>query len=323
MVGITVKKIKILFYLSLLLTCSVSAKQINFSKQLNSEVDQYIFNYQWLDHNKQTQTLNFQITKPALFEHFRMLKPYQDDHAQKFILHTLKKQLDEKPLNGAQAFFLQQDGKTVVQVKGLDNKKVARAYQKVKIIRKKASEQYYKDNYYQLFTSYDGQSGIKMNHARIANESVADFNFLQEKIAAQVPAKGARELSNYVLGFVQSIPYSTLESRITASGTGFNSPAKLLWENQGDCDSKVTLTASILRTLLPNIGMMIVYIDEHAFMGIAMPAIAGESTLAYQGINYVLAEPTGPALSRLGELSSKAALAINQGRYTAEVIHTQ
>ncbi len=320
MLGIAVKAIKILLCLSLLLTGSIKAKQISFSKQ--PQENHYIFNYQWLDHDNQSQSMSFALTKPALFERFRMLRPYQSEFAQKTIMRTVKKQLRKEPLNGAQAFFLQQNGQMVVQVKGREDKNVALAYKKVKEIEQAAISKYFKKNYYQLFSTHDEQSGVKINHTNIANDSVADFKVLKPIILDKVSIKNIRKVTNYVLSFVQNIPYSTLESRITSSGAGFNSPAKLLWENQGDCDSKMTLTATILRALMPRIDMVMVYIDKHAFIGIAIPAIAGEMTIEHQGVSYLLGEPTGPALYRLGELAPESELAVNQGRYVAEAFHS-
>jgi hypothetical protein len=161
-----------------------------------------------------------------------------------------------------------------------------------------------------------------VNHTSIANDSVADFKVLKPIILEKVSIKNIRKVTNLVLSFVQSIPYSTLESRITSSGAGFNPPAKLLWENQGDCDSKMTLTATILRALMPRIDMAMIYIDKHAFIGIAIPADAGEMTIEHQGVNYLLGEPTGPALYKLGRLAPESELAINQGAYVAEAFHS-
>ena len=314
------KTIKILLCLFLLLPSLVQSKQISFSK--HQQGDQYIFNYQWLDHKNKPQSMRFALTKSALFKRFRLLKAYQSEFAEKTIMRTVKKQLRKQPLNGAQAFFLQQGGKMVVQVKGQEDKNVALAYQKVKEIEQEAFAQYFKNNYYQLFTTHDQQTGVKVDHVNIANDSVADFKVLKPIILETVAIENIRKVTNYVLSFVQSIPYSTLESRITSSGAGFNPPAKLLWENQGDCDSKMTLTATILRALMPRIDMAMIYIDQHAFIGIAIPAETGEMTIEHQGISYLLGEPTGPALYRLGQLAPESELAVNQGRYVAENFHS-
>ena len=313
------KIIKNIFCLCLLLVPLVQAKQLSFTKRASD--DKYLFNYHWLDHDKRQQTMSFSLTKQALFERFRMLKVYKGDFAQKAIMREVKKQLTAQPPHGSQAFFLQRDGRMVIQVKGQKEENVALAYQKIKELEQAATTQYFKENYFQAFITPDQQSGVKVDHINIARDSVDDFKALKPIILDKVSVENIRKVTNYVLAFVQSIPYSTLESRITSSGAGFNSPAKLLWENQGDCDSKMTLTATILRALMPRISMVMVYIDKHAFMGIAIPALAGEMTIEHQGVSYVLAEPTGPALYRLGELAPESELAINQGRYVAEAFH--
>lgn len=209
-----------------------------------------------------------------------------------------------------------------IQVKGFDEKDIRRAYQQVKALEQQATNEYFKDNYYQPFVNHDNLSGIKINHSDVANASIADFKSLKSIILKKVSIKKIRQVTNYVLGFVQNIPYSSLESRISSSGTGFNPPAKLLWENQGDCDSKMTLMATLLRALMPRINMALVYIEQHAFIGIAIPAKIGDVTVEHQGVKYVLAEPTGPSLYPLGALAPESELAINQGRYIIEAFHS-
>jgi len=314
------KIIKTLLCLFLLLPNAINAEQVSFSKKQNN--NHYEFKYQWLDHDKKIQSMSFILTKSVLFKRFRMLKTYQREFAHKTVMHSVKKQLRNQPLQGARVFFQQQNGEMVMQVKGREDKDVALAYQKVKAIEKKAIAQYFKKNYFKEFTTHDQQTGIRIDHVNIATDSVADFKILKPIIMNKVSIENVRKATNYVLSFVQSIPYSTLESRITASGAGFNPPAKLLWENQGDCDSKMTLTATILRALMPRINMVMIYIDQHAFIGIDIPAEVGEKTIDYQGIKYLLGEPTGPALYRLGKLAPESELAVDQERYIAEAFHS-
>lgn len=303
-----------------LLTTTVQAKQLSFSKKIQE--NSYLFSYQWLDHDKAHQSISFSLTKPALFERFRILKPYQGEFARKTILRAIKKQLRQQPLTGANAFFKQQQGKTVIEVKGPNDEKVAAAYKEIKVIEQEVTKQYFKKNYYQHFTTHDQQTGIKVDHVNIAQDSVADLKILKPIILDIVSIENVRKVTNFVLSFVQSIPYSTLESRLTSSGAGFNPPAKLLWENQGDCDSKMALTATILRALMPRIEMAMIYIDQHAFIGIAIPSKANEVSIEYQGVSYLLAEPTGPALYQLGSLAPESELAIAQERYIVEEFHS-
>lgn len=320
MYKIAVKTFLSALSLALLLIASVHAKQISFTKEVQD--NSYLFNYQWFDHDKVHQSINFSLTKPALFERFRMLRPYQGEFAQKTILRAVKKQLRQQPLIGAHAVFKQQQGKAILQVQGQDEEKVSAAYQQLKTIEQEVTQEYFKKNYYQRFTTHDQETGIKVDHVSIAQKSVLDFKGLKPIILDKVSIQNIRKVTNFVLSFVQSIPYSTLESRLTSSGAGFNPPAKLLWENQGDCDSKMALTATILRALMPRIDMAMIYIDEHAFIGIAIPAEGDEVSIEHQGVNYLLAEPTGPALYKLGSLAPESELAIDQGRYIVEEFHS-
>jgi len=117
---------------------------------------------------------------------------------------------------------------------------------------------------------------------------------------------------------VQSIPYAKLESRLTSSGAGFSPPLDLLYRNKGDCDSKVTLTAAILRALMPRINLTIIYIDNHALLGIDILPEGDEVTIVKDDITYVVAEPTGPAILALGQVASFSKQAVLAGLYNAE-----
>lgn len=294
-------------------------KQLNFDKV---KVKQgYRFHYQWLDHSKKQQAISFTLGQEGLFDRFRSFKTYQNSYAQKTILRRIKKYMRKTPISGVQIRYQQHQDKFSIEVNGLDKEKISKAYQKLVQLEADITQDYLKETYYQAFTNHEQISGIKVNHVSIANNSVADLKSLKPIILDKVSIENIRKASNYVLGFVQSIPYNTLESRISSSGAGFNPPLQLLWENQGDCDSKMTLTAALLRALMPRIDMVFVYIDGHAFIGIDIPGQAGEVTIEHEGVNYLLAEPTGPALLPLGTLAPESELAINQGHYVAQNYH--
>jgi hypothetical protein len=304
---------------SALLSSFSQAKQLAYNKALKD--DNYHFNYEWLDHNNEQQQMSFVLTQNALFEHFRNFKSYQPTFAEKAIFRKIQKKVRQNPIRGTQVFFKQKDGNSVIEIKGRDDEKVAQAYKQLAKFEQSSTQEFYSENYYQRFITHDQVTGIKVNHIDIANDSVIDLKPLKPIILEKVSIKNIRKVTNFVLSFVQNIPYNKLESRLTSSGAGFNPPAKLLWENQGDCDSKMTLTASLLRALMPRIEMALVYIDAHAFIGIAIPAEGDEISINYQGVDYLLAEPTGPALLPLGQLAPESELAINQGRYVVENYH--
>jgi len=309
--------ISILFIYSVIFP--VKAKQISFTK--HQEAQQVAFSYRWNDYKNTEQSMSFKLNNESIFERFRHLKSYQADFAQKSILRNIKQQLRKERLAGVNIHYTHQHGETKIEVRGQNETKIAAAYAKIKKVEQEQTALYYQQNYYQVFTNFDQATGIKVDHRSIANDSVLDLKPLKPLILEKVSIKNIRKVTNYVLGFIQSIPYATLEDRMTSSGAGFNPPLKLLWENQGDCDSKMTLAAAILRSLMPRIEMALIYIDQHAFIGIAIPAEAGETTIHHEGIDYLLADPTGPAVLPLGKLGPESELAITQGQYVAESFH--
>jgi hypothetical protein len=323
MLRFTITTVK--YYIGLLalilvgLSNTVSSQQVQFSKTLMDK--NYKFDYQWEDHNKKVQMISFTLTQESLFERFRHLKSYQSSYARKAILRRIKHTMKKTPISGVQITYRQSNDEFSVQVKGKDKQKVSNTYQKLKQLEINIQKQYFNENHYQPFTNHDQLTGIKINHVEVANKSVNDLKTLKPVILGKMSIKNIRHTSNYVLSFVQSIPYNPLESRIASSGSGFNPPTKVLWENQGDCDSKMTLTASILRVLMPRLEMALIYIDNHAFIGLAIASTPGEVTINYEGTNYVLAEPTGPALLPIGQLAPESELAITQNRYSIEKYH--
>ena len=310
---------RVVAVLLLLFVSQVQSQQLRFNK---SQVAQgYHFQYQWLDHSSSKKAINFTLSQEGLFNRFRQFKTYQSSYAQKTILKRIRNIMQQEQIPGIQIRYKQQQHSFLIEVNGVDKAKVAQTYQRLNALEHEITQQYFKETYYQAFTNYDQVSGVKVDHVSIANQSVEDLKPLKPLILEHVSIQNIRQVTNYVLAFVQSIPYSTLESRLTSSGAGFNPPLQVLWENQGDCDSKMTLTAALLRALMPRIKMVLIYIDNHAFIGINIPVKPGEISIMHNNVNYLLAEPTGPALLALGTLAPESELAINQGHYTAQDYH--
>lgn len=294
------------------------ADQLSFSKKEAGE--SYRLNYQWLDHQGDNQKINFLLSKRAMFDRFRNFKIFKSEMAQFSINNALQKKLRTEPIEGVMINF-KKNKSNEMSIKGRSNQAINAAYAKINELKQTLNNEYLTDNYYQQFITHDQTNAIKPDHTRFANIASVDLKSVKPIILEKFPIKNIRKITNYILGFVQSIPYATLESRVTASGAGFNPPLKLLWENQGDCDSKVTLTAAIFRTLMPRIKMILVFIDNHALIGINVPVESEDQTITIDGISYVLAEPTGPRLFNLGEIAQASELAIGNGHYTAELFH--
>jgi hypothetical protein len=187
--------------------------------------------------------------------------------------------------------------------------------------QQKALDQYLQDNYYSHFRSYLGQKAIKPDHLRYISENTAALLPVAQAIFEKLPADSKnRAYINLVLSWVQSIPYNELKNRLTSNGAGYLPPLSVVANNQGDCDSKTVLMASLVRALLPDVEMTMVFLPNHALLGIVLPSRKNEQTLNIDGMDYLLMEPTGPSKIPLGEVSNRSAQYIAGNMYNLEEV---
>jgi len=295
------------------------AEQIKFSKTLVK--DNYAFNYQWLDYENVPQQMTFSLPQRDIFDRYRDFGAYQSQLARDYVNNELKKYFRKNPFSGVMLSFEESGGFYNVNIKSRKQNLIDEVSARLIELEEQFNQEYLTDRYYHNFITYNQISAIKPDHTRIADESAIDLKVLKPIILEKTSIKNIRLVSNYVLGFIQNIPYSTLESRIDSSGVGFIPPLKLLWENQGDCDSKVTLTASLLRALMPRIRMVFIYTENHALIGIDAEPNGDDITIVHNAITYVLAEPTGPAVIALGQVAPETEQAIYNGHYVVETFH--
>lgn len=150
---------------------------------------------------------------------------------------------------------------------------------------------------------------VMVDYGRITQLFTRALSPIAQAFAALVRGDDRQKLM-IALAFVQSIPYDTAPDR---AKLGFATPPAMLWQNRGDCDTKTVALAAILGTLLPSYATAIVLVPGHALLGIAMPPAQGDRLYAHQGRTYVLLEPVGPALSKIGELSPRSGAALAKG----------
>ena len=103
-----------------------------------------------------------------------------------------------------------------------------------------------------------------------------------------------------LLGFVQSVPYSTLHAR---DASALRTPSGVLTEDLGDCDEKSVTLATLLSITDPTLSSVLLFDDAHAFMGVSLPAQPGDAAVKVGGQSYVLLEPVGPGWFPVGRLS--------------------
>jgi hypothetical protein len=174
------------------------------------------------------------------------------------------------------------------------NNAIERTYSKFDDFKK----EYLEARYY----TFNRSKKIQVDYGRIARESLPDIKPLASAWARQHALPPSRKALNQLLGFFQSIPYSTLERRNSSDEAGFAVPVALLSRNRGDCDTKSVGMAAMVHALAPDIPIIMVLTKDHALLGFAIEPARGDETLEFNGRTYVLAEPVGPALTRLGKI---------------------
>ena len=112
------------------------------------------------------------------------------------------------------------------------------------------------------------------------------------------------DLLGITLPMVQTaISYATLplqrDGRMIA---GYSPPLEVIMEGRGDCDSKTGLLASILLNW-DKVKLVGVGVPGHYLLGVLQHPARGDAFVEYEGLTYVLMEPSGPAWAPPGTIS--------------------
>ena len=296
---------------------SIAAQQLTFKKSKQNK--QTHFEYSWSDHQQQSQSLNFALPFGQLnrLNH----KKFIPDLAQQYVyieLHKAARKIDPREAR----VKIQHRGKDInIQVTSRSNNLLNKWQRAMNQSQEQAFDQYLEDHYYSHFRSHLGQKAVKPDHLRYISENTKALQPIAQALYESLPTNSStRAYINLVLSWVQSIPYNTLENRVTSNGAGYSPPLAVVNNNQGDCDSKTVLMASLVRSLLPEVNMTMIFLPNHALLGIVLPFRSNEQTLKVKGIEYLLLEPTGPAKIPLGKIANSSAQVLAGNMFSTEII---
>lgn len=308
--------------LALTFSGQIAAEQVKFEK--NRVNDNYVFDYKWTDHKETERQMNFAIPVKSInnaHRHFKALRP------------SLLQMYSQRQLNLAVAKLDRRKGKVKIQkrpnglefnISSTDNQWIEEQSQNLSKIYKQSLSDYLKKSYYVEFPGFHNVSSstvsYKPDHLRFAREDGKLLQPIANFIKTKYPRATARQVARFLLGWLQSIPYDKIESRSTSNGSGFLPPIKVVAQNIGDCDSKVTLMASILKQIFPRLRIAIVYIPQHALIGLNVSHLQEDYVLKHDGLDFVLAEPVGPATIPFAEIDDKSKRYIESGSYLLEVL---
>jgi hypothetical protein len=299
------------------LSLMTNAKQTAFNKQQNGNSVQ--LEYRWTDQFGKNYEMSLSFPKESLNQSFNNNKNYSPKVAQRYVFLALQKAAMK--VNPREARVkLNMIGQDIrVEVNSRSDSHFRKWQNQMATEQESAFDDYLSQHYYTRYEAPYGQKAVKPDHIRFANESVDVLTPVAQALYELIPeSSSSREYINLVLSWVQSIPYNTLENRLTSNGSGYSPPLKVISDNRGDCDSKSVLTAALLKSLIPGIDLNMVFLNNHALLAANLPHREHEKKITIGSSEFLLLEPTGPALMLAGQVGSQSESAIAGGQYTLE-----
>lgn len=297
------------------------AQQISFDKKYRGA--DIHFDYRWQDMHGRSQSLGFKLDGRTLKRGEKEFDTFDtraaNDYAYTKIKDYVRDFNQKSPKPGARMKLLPLTGGYDIEFYNMATSEIQRQKDYLFELQEKSFKRYEFKSFYTTFESR-GQKFVMPDHRRIAKRYVKAMQPVAQAIEKATQGLSARQKINYALNFIQSIPYDQLLSRYTSNGAGFQTPYGLLSSNKGDCDTKSVALAAVLRSLFPNVRLMMVYTPGHAFLGFNFQQGQGDYALKINGTTFVLAEPAGPGLAGVGIISSDSRRRLEQGRYSYQEV---
>jgi hypothetical protein len=299
-------KIKIVLFISLLSVSNFSlANQTYFKLTEYKNNNQYIkFSYRWNDYIGDN-SIAFLLPKKYIKESYRDFETPDQKEAYQYSMEQSVKKLNQSISFGD--FKLTDDKKSIsFQSSGIINDeekdKISDTLEKtVNFNRKK----YYKSR---NFILDEKTRTLKINYPLVSNNYINKTALVGRAFSLKFKGRlnDRRKVINNVLSFHQSIPYNNLTDKNDSSGAGFSTPLRLLHENKGDCDTKLVSINTVIKNIYPDIKSIAVIVPGHAFIGFSIPVKKGDKFIKYNGVKYIMAEPSGPATSPIGYIMNSS-----------------
>lgn len=295
------------------------AEQRAFS--ITQTADKRQYQYQWEDAQGQPQQLTFALSLEQIEPLPEEQATFQPVLAQRYVTVSLLKAAKAVDPRQAKILVKQRGDAVNVKIESPSNETATQLQSEFATLREQAFTTYLTERYFTRYTTPMLRQAIKPDHIRHIQESTLALlplsQAIYEKLARQ---SDAREYMNFLLSWVQSIPYDAMDNRVSSNGAGFAPPIYLLNSNKGDCDSKSVLSAAVIRSFLPQVPMALILLRDHALLGVAISQRPDDKTLMIEGVPYVLLEPTGPALLPFGDIAESSLQKLQSGYYTIEPI---
>lgn len=292
------------------------AYQVDFKASAHNGAIQY--DYKWFNMKGEPKVASFKLFRSDVQKGIHEFKAYDQQEYETFYQANIQKFIKFNKPNGMQVDYHPSTGQfTFSQRRKVEQKNVDHFMDMLKREQSSAIEKYFKNKYYNYNTE---TNELRPAHGTIAKRYVTAMRPVAKALYKESKGTSSRDVTNHVLSFIQSIPYNTLQDPRTSNGAGYQTPYGVIHGNKGDCDSKSVMFASIMRNLYPYARIVVIYVPGHALVGFDYQKGKGDYAIQIGGTTFVLAEPVGPALKPLGQISSQALQQIRRGSYSYEEV---
>lgn len=290
------------------------AQQLRFQKQHRGH--EHKFSYIWKDSYGQQQNLNFSLQAKLVDQARNEIKPFSNKELSAHVLKELQVYARQLQRSGHDVQIQPSYKGFNIRHRGLSASNLSQINQQIDTIAEEATNSYLSKSFYQKIN----EQNVMIDHKAVVSRYVSAMRPVAEAVAYSSGNMSARERLNYALSFLQSIPYDQLRSRYTANGAGFQTPYGLFYGNRGDCDTKAVALAALIRNLYPRNRVAIIYTPGHAFVGITGQQGYNDFALRLGGSTFVLMDPTGPGMLRVGQVGQDSAKSLQGGNFSYQEV---
>lgn len=297
------------------------AEQLDFRKfESGTDIE---YHYEWKDINDDVQTLSFKLDKKEVGNNYRHFKALRPSLLHMYSLRELKKAVAKLDRRQGSVELLPRVEQIEFSLKSKNKDWLKQTSQTLEKVYAESLSSYLKKEHYIEFDDFSPLSKsitFKPDHVRFILENTTAAQPIVDALKAKLPNATPRQMATFMLSWIQTIPYDEIEDRSTSNGAGFVPPIHLLNQNKGDCDSKVTLMAHLMKMIYPNLRMAIVFLPKHALLGMNISYLQDDETIDIDGYSYALIEPVGPALIEFASAAESSMRHIKSGMYKTELI---
>jgi len=302
---------KIILLLCSVFTLPLSA-EMTLQRQQQGERTQ--FTYQW----NNAPALQFTLSN-QLLNNYRDMRSYQPHMTELAVRNALvRKAASLQHQDRSLRITLSAPNLPLsYSVTASDNNKAAAARQQLQAAQQQAMNQHLYQGYYYLLQDPVKGPGVIPDHMRFMQDALPELKPVADAFVALYGNQNIRDIAIALTQWVQQIPYRDMENRLTSNGRGYAAPGQLLFDNQGDCDSKAVLWATVMRQIFPTLEIRILYLPEHALIAAQIPATDREQIIELGPDSLLLLDPTGPAMLPLGTISDRYQATLTSKQFTA------